>query len=248
MTCVSPDSLQTFVDNELEAAESNRVAQHLRECPACSREIANVVRLKRATHQAGQRFAVPAALQRKMMARYSSAAPARSWWTKVLVAVPSLVAVMLAVVLTMVLTRDRAGEAAGRELADLHVATTASANPVDVLSSDKHTVKPWFAGKVPFTFNVPELQGSPYELIGGRLAFLNESPAAQLFFKYGNHRVSVFIAQESAMTHRGIRAPNNFTVMHWSTNGLSWFLVTDASPSTMQDLVTRCKEAAATSS
>jgi anti-sigma factor RsiW len=122
----------------------------------------------------------------------------------------------------------------------------ASLNPVDVVSSDKHTVKPWFAGKLPFTFNVPELQGSPYELVGGRMAYLNDAPAAQLFFKYGNHRVSVFIAQERAMTHRGIRAPSNFTVKHWTMNGLSWFLVTDASPNTMDDLVERCKQAAAT--
>ena len=102
------------------------------------------------------------------------------------------------------------------------------------------------AGKLPFTFNVPELQGSPYELLGGRMAYLNQAPAAQLFFKYGNHRVSVFIAQDSAVSHRGVQAPSNFTVMHWNVNGLSWFLVTDASPSTMEDLVDRCKKAAVT--
>jgi anti-sigma factor RsiW len=231
-----------FVDNELEPRESTRVADHLRACAPCSREIANVVRLKRVTHQAGQRFTPPAALQRKIMAQYSSAAPRRTWWKSVVVAVPSLAAIVLAVALFSVWNRDRVDT--GRELADLHVATVASVNPVDVLSSDKHTVKPWFAGKVPFTFNVPELQGSPYELIGGRMAYLNEAPAAQLFFKYGNHRVSIFIAQESAVSHRGIHAPSNFTVEHWTLNGLSYFLVTDASPGTMTDLVERCKKAA----
>jgi anti-sigma factor RsiW len=246
MSCLSTNSLQMFVDNELDTPESTRVAQHLRDCAPCSREIANVVRLKRAAHQAGQRFTPSAAFQRKMMAQYSSPAPRWRWWKSIALAVPSLAAVVLAVaLLTMVYGGH--GEATGRELADLHVATTASASPVDVVSSDKHTVKPWFAGKVPFTFDVPELQGSPYELLGGRMAYLNQAPAAQLFFKYGNHRVSVFIAQERAVSHRGIQAPNNFTVIHWTANGLSWFLVTDASPNTMDDLVARCKKAAGVS-
>lgn len=247
MPCETNNSLQMFVDNELDAPELKRVGDHLRDCAGCSRELANVVRMKRATRQAGQRFVPPAALQKKIMAQYASPAPrrARRWWNVALLAVPSLAAVVLAVALLMVLNRER-GDAAGRELADLHTATVASLNPVDVVSTDMHTVKPWFAGKVPFTFNIPELKGSPYELVGGRMAYLNDAPAAQLFFKYGNHRVSVFIAQERAMSHRGIGAPNNFTVLHWSVNGLSWFLVTDASPSTMTDLVERCKKAAAT--
>jgi anti-sigma factor RsiW len=245
MSCLSNNSLQMFVDNELDSPESARVAEHLRECAPCSREIANVVRLKRVTHQAGQRFTPSAAFQRKMMARYSSPTPARRWWKSIALAVPSLAAIVLAVALVVV-SNDSRGKVTGRELADLHVATTASVSPVDVVSSDRHTVKPWFAGKLPFTFNVPELQGSPYELLGGRMAYLNQAPAAQLFFKYGNHRVSVFIAQESAVSHRGVQAPSNFTVMHWNVNGLSWFLVTDASPSTMEDLVDRCKKAAVT--
>jgi anti-sigma factor RsiW len=247
MECVSENALQMFVDNEMQAPESAQVAEHLRGCPTCSREIANVVRLKRATHTAGQRYAPSAAFQRKMMAQYASAEAkgVRSWWKSAWVAVPSLATVVLAVALLVVMNREH-GEAAGRELADLHIATVASTSPVDVVSSDKHTVKPWFAGKLPFTFNVPDLQGSAYELLGGRMAYLNQAPAAQLFFKYGNHRVSVFIAQDSAVSHRGIEAPSNFTVMHWTANGLSWFLVTDASPSTMEDLVARCKKAAVT--
>ena len=62
------------------------------------------------------------------------------------------------------------------ELVDLHVATLASSNPIDVVSSDRHTVKPWFEGKIPFTFNLPELQNSPFTLVGGRVSYLNQSP------------------------------------------------------------------------
>ncbi len=64
------------------------------------------------------------------------------------------------------------------ELADLHVTALASANPVDVVSSDRHTVKPWFEGKIPFTFNLPELQDSELTLVGGRIAYLGQSPGS----------------------------------------------------------------------
>ncbi len=72
------------------------------------------------------------------------------------------------------LTSTYVGTRAGRdhvfsEIADLHVATLASSSPVDVISSDRHTVKPWFQGKIPFAFDLPELQNSDFSLLGGRM-------------------------------------------------------------------------------
>ena len=89
------------------------------------------------------------------------------------------------------------------ELTDLHVATLASANRVDVVSSDRHTVKPWFQGKVPFTFNVPELQGSPFELLGGKVTYLDQNPGAELLFTVRKHVLSVFIFKDSPELDRG---------------------------------------------
>jgi anti-sigma factor RsiW len=95
------------------------------------------------------------------------------------------------------------GEQALGELADLHVATLASAtNPVDVVSTDRHTVKPWFQGKLPFSFNLPEMQNSPLKLIGGRLAYFQQSLGAQLLFEIRKHRISVFIFQNRAALSR----------------------------------------------
>ena len=79
------------------------------------------------------------------------------------------------------------------ELADLHVATLASATPVDVISTDRHTVKPWFEGKIPFTFNLPELQGTEFSLVGGRVTYLSQAPGAHLLYRLRKHELSVFI-------------------------------------------------------
>ena len=109
------------------------------------------------------------------------------------------------------------------ELVDQHVATLASSNPVDVVSTDRHTVKPWFEGKIPFTFNLPELQGSPFVLAGGRVAYVNQSPGAELIFRVRQHQISVFIFQERALGRAGgsesVRAALSFEVRTWCRNG-----------------------------
>jgi anti-sigma factor RsiW len=110
----------------------------------------------------------------------------------------------------------------------------ASANPVDVVSTDRHTVKPWFQGKLPFTFNLPELQDSPYKLLGGKLVYFKHTPGAQLLFELRKHQLSVFIVQDqqgviplgpavSETSNRG------FTVETWSQAGLRYVVISDTS-------------------
>ena len=85
------------------------------------------------------------------------------------------------------------------EIADLHVGTLASASPVDVISTDRHTVKPWFQGKIPFSFNLPDLQNTEFSLLGGRLTYLDQTPGAQLIYDYRKHHISVFVFQERSL-------------------------------------------------
>ncbi len=128
------------------------------------------------------------------------------------------------------------------ELADLHVATLASSAPVDVISSDRHTVKPWFEGKLPFTFNPPELEGSQFALLGGRVAYLDQAPGAQLLYQIRKHRISVFVFQDrpELLRHLGgrisISKQLSFTVEAWSQDGLRYFVIGDVSPEDIQKL------------
>jgi anti-sigma factor RsiW len=135
------------------------------------------------------------------------------------------------------------------ELADLHVSTLASANPVDVVSSDRHTVKPWFQGKLPFSFNLPELQDSPFKLIGGRVAYLQQNPGAHLLFQIRKHQISVFIFPDRPELSRvatGLSTAKKveFTVESWSQDGLRYFIVGDTDPSDIHALGELLKKAA----
>src|SRR5204862_3955428 len=116
------------------------------------------------------------------------------------------------------------------ELADLHVATLASANPVDVVSTDRHTVKPWFQGKIPFTFNLPELQGTEFSLVGGRVTYLSQAPGAHLLYRLRKHELSVFIFPDSSgagITASGSLQVRSFNFEEWEQNGLRYFVVVD---------------------
>jgi len=119
------------------------------------------------------------------------------------------------------------------ELADLHVSALASSTPVDVLSTDRHTVKPWFQGKIPFTFNLPELQGSDFSLVGGRVTYFEQTPGAHLIYQLRKHDISVFIFPD-----RGLEIPIappgpvqvlSFNLESWTQDGLRYFVLGDAS-------------------
>ncbi len=139
-----------------------------------------------------------------------------------------------------------AREQALAELVDMHVATLASANPVDVISTDRHTVKPWFQGKLPFTFDLPELQNSPFKLIGGRIMYFEHSPGAQLLFQVRSHHLSVFIMQNQILQNQpsmfplavGVTSARElaFNVETWSEGGLRYFVISDASPADVHAL------------
>jgi anti-sigma factor RsiW len=134
------------------------------------------------------------------------------------------------------------------EIADLHVATLASSSPVDVISTDRHTVKPWFQGKIPFAFNLPELQNSEFSLLGGRMTYLEQTPGAHLIYDVRKHHISVFVFQERSLPARlSDSAPQSdklsFNMETWSQGGLRYFVIGDASAANIDSLAKLLKAA-----
>ena len=146
--------------------------------PECAGEVLQSVRWKRQVKAAGAMYS-PSAEPREHDAA-AAEGPEKSWrWNWALAGACS--ALVLAVFALSMVRRSQerlVAEHTLSEVADLHVATLASASPVDVVSTDRHTVKPWFQGRIPFTFNLPELAGSEFSLVGGRMAYLRQAPGA----------------------------------------------------------------------
>ncbi len=242
MTCdLWRDKLDAYVDGDAVHGEIAGMAEHLRTCPSCAADALGRLQMKRMTQAAAARYSPSPEFRLRMEKSIQKSARTNSkpvWafsWMPRLVAVAALVLIVASVLWT----RHSAREQALAELLDLHVATMASANPVDVISTDRHTVKPWFQGKLPFTFNLPELQNSPFKLVGGRVAYFKHSAGAQLLFDLRNHQMSVFILQDQpGMTPLGTGATREmaFNVETWSEGGLRYVVIGDASPSDIREL------------
>jgi anti-sigma factor RsiW len=237
------EKLDAYLDGELPAGEARDLGQHLGECPECAAEALRKVQQKRAIQAVGQRFtpdpAFRARIQRSIAA--PNPAPWNRRWLPVFGTAIGFAVLLFAIAFLLNYQRDRRSEQLLlSELVDQHVATLASSNPVDVVSTDRHTVKPWFEGKIPFTFNLPDLQDSPFTLVGGRVSYIRQAPGAELIFRVRQHQVSVFIFQEQQMRdarqNEDLRTALSFGVRNWRHNGLLYFLISDASPQDLDKL------------
>jgi anti-sigma factor RsiW len=242
--------LNQYLDSELSAEEMRSMDTHLRECPSCSGDALRRLQLKRATRLAGQRYTPTANFRQRIQRQIAAKARTRHSWLWA----PALVTavVLLAAVVTVGRWYERSrSQQVLIELADLHVSDLASATPVDVVSSDRHTVKPWFQGKLPFTFDVPEMQGTGYTLVGGRVAYLEHEPGAHLLFNVGAHHISVFIFRDRPEIERAFPARSSnsrvlsFHIESWAAGGLRYFVFGDASPEAIEGLSRLMKQAGA---
>jgi anti-sigma factor RsiW len=115
----------------------------------------------------------------------------------------------------------------------------------------QHTVKPWFQGKLPFSFNLPELHGGPFQLLGGRVVYFQQSPGAHLLFQLREHRLSVFIFQDRPELSRldlgsSLLRKLAFNFETWAEGDLRYFVVGDANRTDISELSQLIKSAART--
>jgi anti-sigma factor RsiW len=242
MVCESRKAkLDTYQDGELSAEEMHIVDAHVRGCLACSADALARVQMKRAIQVAGRRF-TPSAQFRKRVQQSIAAKPRRSFrlgWT--------LAAAAAAILVVGTLTSTYVGTRSGDQVFS---ETLASSSPVDVISTDRHTVKPWFQGKIPFAFNLPELQNSGFSLLGGRMTYLDQTPGAHLIYDVRKHHISVFVFQERSLRlpatwDENSLAPKklSFNLQTWSQGGLRYFVIGDASPADIDSLAKLFKAA-----
>jgi anti-sigma factor RsiW len=220
--------LDRYLDGELSEASLRGLETHLRSCPACAGEVLSRVQMKRAVHSAALRYTPEAAFRGRVEERIRGKAHNRRWTWQL----AATVAVLILTIASAYLWHQRTqAQRVYDEIADLHVTNLASSTPVEVASSDRHTVKPWFAGRIPFTFNLPELDNTGFTLLGGRLAYLDEIPGAQLVYQVRQHRISVFIFPERFSPRlppgNTRRTQRSFNLNTWTEGGLRYFVIGD---------------------
>lgn len=237
--------LAAYLDGEVQADEAKSLQQHIRSCQDCAAEVAALVALRRAMKPAASRFTPSAQFRQKIQAQISPRKKQRMQWIW-----PVAAAAMAMMILALVWTRQSAQRSETfREVADLHISDLASTNPYDVVSSDRHTVKPWFQGKIPFAFNLPEFAGTDFALLGGRMVYLHQQPAAQVVVGVRQHKISILILQESSalgatpLLSSGVAVHDSFNEETWQQHGLRFFVIGDADKAAIEQLAQSLRSA-----
>ena len=240
MNCEQQEKTALYVDGELEAAAQQAFAGHLETCSECSAAVLEQQELKKAVRVAGKRFSAPPELYAAAHRQLQPKPRSQGLWKW---AMAPLAVLLLAIVTYFMVPRRVDAMVSG--LVDQHVTTLASSNPVDIADSNQHVVKPWFQGKLSFTFNMPELANTNFKLVGGKLVFVNRRPGAQLLYLAGQHKISIFIFQagDTATRTPAWNHDVSFTVSSWSAGGRECYLVTDGSQTEAGKLVSMFQEA-----
>jgi anti-sigma factor RsiW len=236
------DTINAYVDGQLPAHEERDTQQHLVACHSCALRVLSTTQLKAATARAGDCFAPTSEVVARLTARLrAEPGPVARIHSFRPVAWGSLAAAVMLAVSLMGWNQFRHSNTLAAELLDQHLAVLSVDAAPQVISSDRHTVKPWFQGRLPFSFNLPESEALPPDttLKGADLAYFDGQPAALLIFTIHKHQVTVLLSQQpSELALSEIpKARAGFTIHSTTTSHLHIIAVSDVNPAELDLLI-----------
>jgi len=244
MNCQQAKSLlDSYADGELEASAIVELEQHLQNCPGCASSWLNLQSLKKSLKQESLFFTAPEELQRRIKSALPSPAkttPQRPIWNwNWLTATMSGATVCLAMLLMVTLNRPSSEQQLTQEIVSSHIRSLMATHVLDVVSTDKHTVKPWFNGRLDFSPPVNDLAAQEFPLIGGRLDYLGGRSVAALVYQRQKHVINVFIwPAKEADSNPAVLAPRQgYHLIHWSDAGMVFWAVSDLNEKELLEFV-----------
>jgi anti-sigma factor RsiW len=229
--------LHGYLDGELDLVNSLQVEQHLQGCQSCSQEQANNQKLRDALRGGGLYFKAPPSLRKRVQSSVAQAsrdraAPRAARWIGTAAVLASVVIVTW--VVARGLARPSADDLLAQEVVASHVRSLMPAHLTDVASTDQHTVKPWFAGKLDFSPLVVDLADQGFPLIGGRLDYLDNQPVAALIYRRQLHVINLFIWPSTSTAGTQVEARQGYQLVHWSQSGMEYWAVSDLNAAELQ--------------
>jgi anti-sigma factor RsiW len=228
MTCAPANSLlEPYLDDELHASVRAQMAEHLASCDACSARHAQLLELRAGIREYAPYYRAPAGLQDRVRAAMREADGPAGHWRWLAIAAALLLAVSAAWNVALFRSRSSGADPIAENVLSSHVRSLMGAHLLDVPSSDRHTVKPWFNGKLDFSPDVRDFAAQGFPLVGGRIDYVGGRPVAALVYQRRQHIINLFTwpsaagGGESEVTHNG------YHVLHWNSGGMVWWAASD---------------------
>jgi anti-sigma factor RsiW len=220
--------VHAYLDGELDVATALMIERKIDADPALQKLAREISLLKKTLAETFPAEPFPPQLRRRIQ---SAVLVRRYQWAPrwALLAASILVAVALSSSLTMIQLRDNGLSSNNSELVDAHLRALMATQPFDVASSDQHTVKPWFNGRITLAPRVVDLHDHGYDLVGGRIDVVNNIPLPTLVYRRRQHVISLTETTENKSSPKFLasQAKNGFNMIEWSDGGRSYVAVSD---------------------
>ncbi len=227
-------TMSAELDGELDAATALRMREHGGACAGCHAAYAQLGALRATLRQHATQYAAPAQLRSRIRAAVrAEQTPRRRLaalpWAWINLAAAGVAGAAWALTLALYLAQPSAGERLDQELVASHFRSLMPDHLADVASSDQHTVKPWFSGRLDFSPPVVDLKQQGYALVGGRLDYIGQRPVAALAYRHRAHVLNLYLwpepAPRDAAPHASASA--GFHLLQWRQGGMHYTAVSD---------------------
>ncbi len=236
MTCERTHLLlHALVDGELDAGHAREVEAHVASCPHCAGQLRDYRMMHTAMAGPGMRYQAPERLRRRIESASPTAAlpaprasaPSRRSVFKGF-AMGSMVSTALAACLVLFVVQTKEDQRIVGDVVSAHLRSLQGDHLIDVQSTDQHTVKPWFNGRLDVAPPVIDLTPQGFTLIGGRLDYIDGRPVAAIVYKRRAHVINLFVSQTVGSEHAAaIENLQGFNVWRWAWSDLSFRAVSD---------------------
>jgi anti-sigma factor RsiW len=224
--------LSASVDGELGPSDDRALGVHLAGCAGCRARLAAVQSARAAIAARAMRHRAPAGLASSIEdALQDAAMPARPvrFWQGAGIGAATATLAAIAVGVAVQLAQPSPDDRLTDEVVASHVRSLLGSHAVDVASSDQHTVKPWFNGRIDYAVPVPDFAAEGFPLAGGRVDYLDHRPVAALVYRHRLHAINVFVLPAGAApAHDPVaRMRQGFAIERWTQGGMDYWAVSD---------------------
>jgi len=254
MNCVESEILlHALIDGELDAGHAREVEAHVASCSGCAEKLASFRAMRNAMSGAALKETAPPHLRSRIEQMLTpptqvsapAAVPARRFFRPTRrsffggFALGAGLSAAVAAGLVLTIIPNNRGQEIADDLLSAHLRSLQGSHLLDVATSDQHTVKPWFNGRIDVAPPVIDLTAEGFTLLGGRLDYLGGEPVAAIVYQRRKHVINLFIVRHSAAKPAGTSSESiqGYNIRHWSQNGLELWAVSDLAGGELDEFV-----------